>query len=91
MRRWIPLAGVMAIYAAALGCHHVGGKCDCQPDNIQGTCNYYSSAYGVGVAPNATPPAPIPVKDVEKKVMETPKAMETAPKAIEVLPKAVAK
>jgi hypothetical protein len=29
MRRYILLTGVLALLCAALGCQHVGGKCDC--------------------------------------------------------------
>jgi hypothetical protein len=29
MRRFILLTGVLALLGAALGCQHVGGKCDC--------------------------------------------------------------
>jgi hypothetical protein len=48
MRRYIVLMGVLAVLVAALGCQHVGGKCDCgyNPSDypIQPTVNPYPSA-----------------------------------------------
>lgn len=48
MRRYITLMGVLALLVAALGCHHIGGKCDCgyNPADypIQGPTNPYPSA-----------------------------------------------
>jgi hypothetical protein len=48
MRRYILLMGVLALLGAALGCQHVGGKCDCGYNandyQIQGPTNPYPSA-----------------------------------------------
>jgi len=48
MRRFIALMSVFAALVAALGCHHVGGKCDCgyNPSDYQitGPTNPYASA-----------------------------------------------
>ena len=59
MRRYIPLMGVLALLLAALGCQHIGGKCDCgyNPSDypIAGPTNPYPSAPVVKPAPPKLP------------------------------------
>jgi hypothetical protein len=57
MRRYIALMGVLALMVGALGCQHIGGKCDCafNPNDypIQGPTPPYPAAPVVKpVAPN---------------------------------------
>ncbi len=48
MRRYIAMVSALALMVAALGCQHIGGKCDCgyNPSDyqIQGTTNPYPAA-----------------------------------------------
>ncbi|MBP3959461.1 hypothetical protein J8F10_29810 [Gemmata sp. G18] len=60
MRRYIALTSVLAALVAALGCSHVGGKCDCgyNPSDYQitGPTNPYPSAPAPAVPAKPTPP-----------------------------------
>lgn len=59
MRRYIVLMGVLAVLVAALGCRHVGGKCD---------CGYNPADYPIQPPVNPHPSAPpAPVKVVPPK------------------------
>ncbi len=62
MRRYIALMSVLAALVAALGCQHIGGKCD---------CGYNPSDHQITGPTNPHPAAPV-VKPVEKPV-EKPK------------------
>ncbi len=59
MRRYIALMSVFAALVAALGCHHIGGKCDCgfHPSDyeIQGPTNPHASAPAPAVKPPLLP------------------------------------
>ena len=50
MRRYIALMSAFAVLVAALGCQHVGGKCD---------CGYSPSDYQVTAPTNPHPSAPV--------------------------------
>jgi hypothetical protein len=56
MRRYIALMSVLAALVAALGCSHVGGKCD---------CGYNPSDYQITGPTNPYPSAPV-AKPVDK-------------------------
>ncbi|QVL30545.1 hypothetical protein KIH39_17010 [Telmatocola sphagniphila] len=80
MRRIIALLGVCGAILVNQGCSHVGGKCDCGPDPVPGSCNYYNTNVTGGaniVAPASITPAPakatpsgyeeiLPPKDLNK-------------------------
>ncbi|AMV29067.1 hypothetical protein VT84_32025 [Gemmata sp. SH-PL17] len=51
MRRYIALTSVLAALVAAIGCNHVGGKCD---------CGYNPSDYQISGPTNPYPSAPVP-------------------------------
>ncbi len=50
MRRYIALMSVLAALVAALGCQHIGGKCD---------CGYNPSDYPIAGPTNPHPAAPV--------------------------------
>ena len=50
MRRYITLMSAFAVLVAALGCQHVGGKCD---------CGYNPSDYQITAPTNPHPSAPV--------------------------------
>ena len=50
MRRYIALMGVFAALVAALGCQHIGGKCD---------CGYNPADYEIHAPTNPHPAAPV--------------------------------
>lgn len=58
MRRYIALMSVFSALVAALGCNHIGGKCDCgyNPSDYQisGPTNPYPAAPVVKPAPPKT-------------------------------------
>jgi|GEM_PF-2197646 len=60
MRRYIALMVACAAFAAALGCRHIGGKCDCgyNPNDypIAGPVAPYPSAPVVKPTPPTLPP-----------------------------------
>ena len=51
MRRFIALFVMFAALVAALGCNHIGGKCD---------CGYNPNDYPISPPTNPYPAAPIP-------------------------------
>ncbi len=73
MRRIVPLLTVLGVLGVSLGCHHIGGKCDCQAnpnDAVQGppSAPYPATPIaGSGVVKPATPvvvPEKMPVVPV---------------------------
>ncbi|MBM3981592.1 MAG: hypothetical protein FJ304_15205 [Planctomycetes bacterium] len=50
MRRYITMLSALALMVAALGCQHIGGKCD---------CGYNASDYQIQGATNPYPTAPV--------------------------------
>ena len=56
MRRFIALMCVFAALVAALGCQHIGGKCD---------CGYNPSDYPISGPTNPHPSAPVPTLKVK--------------------------
>ena len=62
MRRYIALMSVLAALVAAVGCQHIGGKCDCgyNPADypIAGPTNPHPSSPVIN--PSAPPVKPIP-------------------------------
>jgi hypothetical protein len=50
MRRFIALMSVFAALVVALGCNHIGGKCD---------CGYNPNDYPIGAPTNPYPSAPV--------------------------------
>lgn len=50
MRRYIALMGLFAALVAALGCQHIGGKCD---------CGYNPNDYQILPPTNPLPAAPV--------------------------------
>ena len=60
MRRYFALMSVLAALVAALGCQHIGGKCDCgyNPSDypIAGPTNPHPSQPVAPAAPKTLPP-----------------------------------
>jgi hypothetical protein len=56
------MMSVLGLLAAALGCQHVGGKCDCQAHPADAVIPGPTAPYPAAPAPGTVPPPPPPMQ-----------------------------
>ena len=66
MRRRISMMSVLGLLAAALGCHHIGGKCDCGAHPADATPLPLTTPYPAAPAPGVPGKAPIQLPPMPK-------------------------